>query len=596
MVAGDGAVTEIVDWFLATFARPWLLVLVPLVAVVVPRTLLRLHVRRRQRLARLGDLAVLERLLPRTDRVRLDRQRALLLGLAATCLAIALAGPRWGERPDVRRERGIELALVLDVSASMLAEDDPPSRLERMRRDVRDLLAALPGSRAALVVVAGKGYVLTPLTGDHDALALFLDELSPDMVSQGGTALSDGIRRALQVLGDGGARGDRAIVVFSDGESWDDDGAVKAAGDAKDAGVVLVTVGYGTTRGATIPLRDGRGTQAKRDGDGNVVITRADPERLAELARAGDGTFVPATIANHVPAVRGALASLRRSERVRRAAAEPIQRFTWFLWPAFVCLVLDALLPLATRRRRDDPVAAVDATRRAASSLAAAALLGVVLVPSLDAQGTQPGTGTPSSAPATGGGGGEPDAFEYFRLRRWNAAIAAYRRALAVDRSPRAYYNLGTALVAADSFPAAADALERAVQGSTDAELRFRALYNLGLAQLQRGRRARGTDGDALLDASIATYKRALRSRGGDPDAAWNLELALRERNGGGGGGGGGGGARRDRQSPPTPADDELEKRRAESVLDNAARDERDVLARRQRQRGRPQAAGGRDW
>jgi Ca-activated chloride channel family protein len=585
-------VSDALDWLLATFARPWLLVLVPLVAALVPRTLLRLHVRRRQRLARLGDLSVLERLLPPRGRERLDRQRALLLGVAATCLAIALAGPRWGERPDVRRERGIELALVLDVSASMLAEDDPPSRLERMRRDVRDLLAALPGSRAALVVVAGKGYVLTPLTGDHDALALFLDELSPDMVSQGGTALGDGIRRALQVLGDGGARGDRALVVFSDGESWDDDGATTAAAEAKAAGVVLVTVGYGTTRGSTIPLRDGRGTQAKRDGDGNVVITRADPERLAELARAGDGTFVPATIANHVPAVRGALGALRRSERVRRAAAEPIQRFTWFLWPAFACLVLDALLPFTQRRRREVTTSdAAGTTRGPGSSLAAAALVGVVLVHSLPAQQSPPpGRGAP---PASGSNvGGEGDAYRYFKLRRWNAAVAAYRRALTIDRSPRAYYNLGTALVAADSLPAAADALERAVQGSTDPDLRFRALYNLGLAQLERGRRARGSEGDALLDASIATYKRALRGRGGDADAAWNLELALREKNGGGGGGGG----QREQQPPPAPGDEELEKRRAESVLDNAARDERDVLARRQRQRGRPQAGGGRDW
>ncbi|MCU0626170.1 MAG: VWA domain-containing protein, partial [Gemmatimonadaceae bacterium] len=358
---------------------------------------------------------------------------------------------------------------MLDVSASMLAEDDAPSRLQRMRRDVRDLLAALPGSRAALVAVAGRGYVLTPLTADHDALALFLEELGPEMVSQGGTELGDGITRALQLLGTGGARGDRALLVLSDGESWDDDASVRAATAARQAGVVTVVVGYGTTRGATIPLRDARGTQAKRDADGRVVITRADPARLSSIARAADGTFVAATVPNHVPAIRGALQSLRRSERVRRAAAEPIPRFQWFLWPAFALLLVDALVPLALRRSTSAPGAATQRT----TSLAAAALLAVVLATGIEAQGTTPRARTDSLA-------GTRESAALLRAGRAAQAIRSYRAALAGgDRSPRAWYNLGTALVAADSTVAATEALERAAQGATDPELRYRTLYNL---------------------------------------------------------------------------------------------------------------------
>ena len=232
-----------------------------------------------------------------------------------------------------------------------------------------------------------------------------------------------------------------------------------------------------------------------------------------------------------------------------------------------------------------------------------AALLLVLLARGGDAQGepTRRPAGQGAAADSLAGAADARDAIALFRAKRWPEAVRAYRRAIAQgDRSPRAYYNLGTALIAGDSLAGGSDALERALQGTTDDELRYRALYNLGLAQLRRGTVARGGDRDAQLDAAIATYKRALRLRTGDADAAWNLELALRERAGGGGGGGSGGAgeSRPQPQAPPSPSsrDDELEKRRAEAVLDNAARDERDVLGRRQRQRGRPEAAGGRDW
>jgi Ca-activated chloride channel homolog len=167
------------------------------------------------------------------------------------------------------------------------------------------------------------------------------------------------------------------------------------------------------------------------------------------------------------------------------------------------------------------------------------------------------------------------------------------------DRSWRSVYNLGTALLEADSIAAATDLLERVVTAAPDAELRYRALFNLGLANLRRARAQSATESAPAYAAAVNAYKRALRTRSDDDDARWNLELATREQqkqqSGGGGGGGGGGGQE---TAPPqrSPAQQELERQRAEAVLKSAARDERDVQMRKQRDGVRREPPNGRDW
>ena len=555
--------------FLQLFARPWMLSIAMLLAAVVAVVGWRTDARRRARLAQLGDLPVLERLVPRRTAGLPPRLRAVLLGTAALLLGIALAGPRWGERADRRRDVGVDIALVLDVSASMLARDEgDASRLDRMKADVRRLLATMPGARVALLVVAGRAYLLTPLTADHDALELFLDGLDPSMVSQGGTAIADGLTQATQILGVSQDGSDRALVVMSDGETWDADGAIEAAATAAhEARLVVVTVGYGTPQGATIPVAGGG---VKRDDGGQPVVTRANALVLSTIARITEGVYVDPVTADRPGRVRAALRRIRQTERVSNAGSSPIQRYALFIWPAFVLLLIDALLAEHTRRTQPAAVAV---------------LLACLLL-------------TPERSQAQSAAGGA-DGLALFRQRKFTESARAFRqRAKNGDGSLRNMFNLGTALLEADSSAAATEVLDRVVTIAPDAELRYRALFNLGLANLRRARGATPTDAAPYFAAAVAAYKRALRTRTDDADAKWNLELAIREqqRNAGGGGGGGGG-----QQPPPEPPPSsnkqkELDKQRADAVLNSAARDERDVQARRQRDGRRREASVGRDW
>ena len=556
--------------FLQLFARPWMLLVALLLSAAVAAVGWRTDARRRARLAQLGDLPVLERLVPRRTAGLPPRLRAVLLGTAALLLGIALAGPRWGERADRRRDVGVDIALVLDVSASMLARDEgDASRLDRMKADVRRLLATMPDARVALLVVAGRAYLLTPLTADHDALELFLDGLDPSMVSQGGTAIADGLTQATQLLGVSQDGGDRALVVMSDGETWDEAGAIEAAATAAhEARLVVVTVGYGTPQGATIPVAGGG---VKRDDGGQPVVTRANALVLSTIARITEGVYVDPVTADRPGRVRAALRRIRQTERVSNAGSSPIQRYALFIWPAFVLLLIDALLAEHTRR---------------AQPAAVAVLLACLLL-------------TPERSQAQSAAGGVADGPALFRQRKFAESARAFRqRAKNGDGSLRNMFNLGTALLEADSSASATEVLDRVVTIAPDAELRYRALFNLGLANLRRARGATPTDAAPYFAAAVAAYKRALRTRTDDADAKWNLELAIREqqRNAGGGSGGGGG-----QQPPPEPppssnAQKELDRQRADAVLNSAARDERDVQAKRQRDGRRREASVGRDW
>ena len=166
------------------------------------------------------------------------------------------------------------------------------------------------------------------------------------------------------------------------------------------------------------------------------------------------------------------------------------------------------------------------------------------------------------------------------------------------DKRPEILYNYGTALLAGDSLQGAAEVLER-LTDTTDPELRYRALFNLGLAQLKQGLAAPKEAANEPLDAALAAYKKVLLMRATDLDAKWNYELALRKKQRGGGGGGGGAGGGQSNSSPqqekPQPTGG-LGQQQADQLLGSAAREERDVQAKKQKQTRVEPPPGGKDW
>jgi Ca-activated chloride channel homolog len=532
--------------------------------------------RRVARMARLGTAPMVSRLVP-PRATRPPRARAMLLGGATLFAVIALAGPRWGEERTIMRGEGIDIVLALDASLSMMATDERPNRLQRMVQEVRRLRADSRGDRFALLAFAGRSYILTPLTVDEGALDLFLENLDPSIVGQAGSSLAKTISQATDLLSATRSAGDRALVIMSDGEAFETvEEITEAARRAGRSGISLVTVGFGTVQGSTIPMRDGHRVVEKRDEEGNVVVTQYHPDILRSAAEAAGGSFIDASESDKAAKIRNALQQLRGSTRSFESSTTRTPRFQWFVLPAVLLALLETWLSVTRGRRRP---------RAAAAATTTAAL--VLLMPGCSLWNDY---GVQGNAAYLSG--------QYMR------AATLYGYALERrDERPAIIYNYGTALLAADSLRAAAEPLERALRPEIP-EQRFRSLFNLGLIHLKRGL-AGDAEADSTkqaLEAALEHYKRALIMRPGDMDAKWNYELALRkkEQSGGGGGGGGGGGSSNSQSEPDTPQSERpsggLGQQQAEQLLNAAAREEKGVQGKRQQDNRMQRPRGAKDW
>ena len=559
------------DWSWVEF--PWLLPLCVVLPGLFALLLHRARASREQRLQRFGTLEVVRRLIP-ANALAGSGWRATRLGLAAALAGLAIAGPRWGHERTTVRSSGVDMVLAVDASLSMMATDERPNRLERVKQEIRRLRAISPGDRVGLLAFAGRSYVLTPITVDGGALDLFLDNLDPSVVGQAGTSLASTITQGTSLLALTKSGADRALVVMSDGEGFEpQDELIAAAKKASDNNVSIVTVGFGTTAGSTIPVKDANGAMAeKRDEAGQVVITRYQAKLLQAAATAANGTFIPAEATDKAARIKSALSKLRTGARTTQAGDTQTPRFQLFLLPAILLLWLDTVLAGRRGRRR----------RRAASAETAVA---AGLLAALTFTGCAPAREAIDGAAAY-------HAKDYRR-----AAVLFGQVVQQGDRSPGALYNYGTALLAADSTAGAAEMLEKAAD-KADPEIQFRARFNGGLAHLLRGRAAQGDSASGEFKAALAAYKRVLLQRPADLDAKWNYELAQEKQKKGGGGGGGGGQS----SASPSPSQQEptpqptLAQRQAEQLLGSAEREERDVQSKKQKQNKPEPPPGGKDW
>jgi len=349
---------------IATYFRyiqwPWALALavaLPILTAWLVRWGLRA---RRDRLARLGTPSMVARLAPSVTQQR-SWSAILRTGLATLLLGLAIAGPRWGIEQNVVKQQGVDVVLALDASLSMLATDEKPSRLQAMKQEIDRLRDLSPGDRFALLAFAGRSYILTPLTVDNSALDLFLQNLDPSIVGQGGSSLASALRQATNLLALNKSQGDKAIILMSDGEGFDNPEEVLAeAQRAREMGFTIITVGFGTPEGSTIPIVENRVVTPKRDENGNVVVTHYDPALLKSIADEAKGVFIDARTPDKAGKIRLALNTLHANPRSMVSGENLGVQFQWFVLAALIFLGLDTFLQ--TKRRRRQAVAAAATT------------------------------------------------------------------------------------------------------------------------------------------------------------------------------------------------------------------------------------------
>ncbi|MCP4113922.1 MAG: VWA domain-containing protein [Desulfobacteraceae bacterium] len=413
--------------------------------------------------------------------------RGVLTILAFLCLVAALAGPLVGFRWETVEQKGVDIMICLDLSRSMLAQDIKPSRLERAKREILDLLGMMKSDRAGLVAFAGKAILQCPLTMDHGAFNIFLNALEPDYLPVGGTDIGGAIDTALSGF-EKEQVSEKAIILITDGENTSGV-PLEVAKKAARENVRIFCIGVGSEAGAPVPDVNGG---FKKDGQGRIVISKVDDSGLEKIASTARGVYVRSDAGDmdldliYDREIRG-----RMEKKTLKSGKRKVweNRFQWFLFPAVVLLLIETML--------------ADNRRGIFFSLLFAAVL----------LGSTPAPGFAGASKSVQKGIEAYQAGEYERAEKHFIDAQLDRPEMA-----ELYYNIGSAAYKKGDYEAAVKNFTRAGE-TDDSNLKAKAGYNLGNALYRSGR----------IEDAIKEYEGVLSLAPGDTEAKENLEFVKKK-------------------------------------------------------------------
>ncbi len=269
-----------------------------------------------------------------------------ILKLVTVCfgivfLVLALVNLKAGTKLETINREGVDIVFAVDISKSMLAEDIAPNRLEKSQQLVTQIINNLASDRIGLIAYAGSAVPQLPITTDYGSAKMFLQSMNTDLVSSQGTAISEAIQLAQSYYADD-TEAAKILVIISDGEDHEGE-AIDVAEEAAENGIRIITVGVGTPKGGTIPIKkNGIVKEFKKDRDGKTVITKLNSQTLQEIAVAGNGAYIDGTItASVIEELKEELAGADKALIESQQFADFESQFQWFLACALFFLFLD---------------------------------------------------------------------------------------------------------------------------------------------------------------------------------------------------------------------------------------------------------------
>ena len=270
--------------------------------------------------------------------------KVIILSLAIASLTLALVNPKIGTKTETISRAGVDVVFALDVSKSMLAEDIAPNRLDKSKQLITQIINSLGGDRVGIIGYAGSAFPQVPITTDFSTTKLFLNSMDTDMVSSQGTAITEAIKMAETYYNDED-QVNKVLFIISDGE--DHEGNIsEIVNEAANLGIRIYTIGVGTKKGGSIPIkRNGILQYYKRDQNNQQVITRLNAEKLIEIATKGNGKYIDGSNTNEaVEQVTTILNGMNQKEFETKQFTDFKDRFQWFLGLAILLLVIELLL------------------------------------------------------------------------------------------------------------------------------------------------------------------------------------------------------------------------------------------------------------
>lgn len=314
----------------------YLLLLLPLLAAFY----LYSNFRRRKAIRKFGDPVLMAQLMPDVSKYRPDVKFWLVFA-AIGLFAVLLARPQFGSKLETVKRQGVEVMIALDISNSMLAQDVQPSRLEKAKRLVAQLVDKMENDKVGMIVFAGDAFTQLPITSDYISAKMFLESINPSLISKQGTAIGAAINLATRSFTPQEGVG-RAVIVITDGENHEG-GAAEAAKAAAEKGIQVNVLGVGMPDGAPIPVE---GTNDfRRDRDGNVVVTRLNEQMCQEIAQAGDGIYVRVDNSNAAQkAITQEINKMAKADVETQVYTEFNEQFQAIAWIILLLLLVEMLI------------------------------------------------------------------------------------------------------------------------------------------------------------------------------------------------------------------------------------------------------------
>lgn len=316
----------------------YLLLIIPILVLIF---LYNLYWKRKKQ-REFGDLEMVKKLSPEKSTFKSVLKLVIFL-LAFACLIIALVNPKIGTKSETVKRQGIDIVFAVDVSKSMLCEDIAPSRLEKSKQIVSQVINQLGSDRIGIVAYAGSAFPVLPITTDYGVAKMFIQSMNPGMVSSQGTSLDEAIKLSSSYFDNDGET-NKLLILISDGEDHSE-GAEAAAEEAKKAGLKIITIGVGTEKGGPIPLKqNGIVESFQRDFNNEVVVTKLNTSSLKQISKDSKGYVNGSNTKEVVEYVKNALDNIEKTDFESEQFTDFNSQFQWFLGIAFALLLVDIFL------------------------------------------------------------------------------------------------------------------------------------------------------------------------------------------------------------------------------------------------------------
>ena len=454
--------------------------------------------KRKKSIERLGDKQMVKALIPGASAWRRWLKFVLVM-LAFANIVIVIARPQMGTKVSHEKRNGIEAIICLDISNSMLATDVKPSRLQKSKMLIENMVEHFSKDKVGLIVFAGDAYVQLPITSDYVSAKMFLQNIEPSLIQTQGTNIAEAINLASNSFTKQENIG-KAIIVITDGEDHEG-GAMEAAQEANEKGYQVFILGIGNTSGAPIPVPEGG---YLTDNTGNTVMTALNEQMCRDVAAAGKGTYIHVdntSVAQEQ--LNNELGKMQKGEMDSVVYSEYEEIFQWFAAIAIILLIIEVLIsetmnPFFKRF-------SLFKERKAVMLMLLFTFAASVSAQNSDRHFIRKGNRT----------------FHENVQESPSKAEVQYRKALTANPSnTQAMYNLGCALMAQNKDSLALEMFQQSAKAETSKQRRAMSFHNMGVI-MQRQQQ---------FGQAIEMYKQTLRLTPHDNEARYNLVLCQHQK------------------------------------------------------------------